>query len=409
MLPFLKQRTELPTKSMKVLVANKFWYRRGGDCIYAINLEQLLRKNGIQTAVFAMSHPENIQTAYDDYFPSEISFNGAKSMLGTAARSLGLGEVRTKFSKLLDEFWPDVVHLNNIHTQLSPVLAEIAHKRGIKVVWTLHDYKLLCPRYDCLQNGLKLCEECFKCKVPVLRHKCMKDTLPASVLAYLEAVYWNRKRLERCVDTFICPSEFLRRKMLQGGFKAEKLVHLCNFIDTDKCRRDQYDDRADYCCYVGRLSHEKGVKTLIDVANELPNRTFVIIGDGPLRDRLQYVTGNNVKFVGRKEWPEIKEIVGKAKFTIIPSEWYENNPLSVIESKCLGTPVLGADIGGISELIDDTCGKTFKSGNLDDLKESIEYMFNGGFSEYNFAEKSCAEYNAKRYYIELMRIYAEKD
>lgn len=392
---------------MKVLVANKFWYRRGGDCIYAINLERLLRENGNQTAVFAMRHPENIQTAYDEYFPSEISFNGAKSMLGTAARSLGLGEVRTKFIKLLDDFRPDVVHLNNIHTQLSPVLAEIAHKRGIKVVWTLHDYKLLCPRYDCRQNSGVLCEECFNRKFPVLKHRCMKDSLPASVLAYVEAIVWNRKRLERYVDKFICPSEFIRGKMIQGGFNPDKLVHLCNFIDVDKCLRDDYDNRMDYCCYVGRLSQEKGVKTLIATANELQGRKFVIVGDGPMREELQASAGTNIEFVGRKNWSEIKEIVGKAKFTVIPSECYENNPLSVIESECLGTPVLGANIGGIPELIDETCGKTFKSGNLDDLKESIEYMFKTEFNGNNVAKIYGVEYNAESYLHKLLKIYAE--
>ena len=391
---------------MKVLVANKFWYRRGGDCTYAINLEQMLRNNSVETAVFAMSHPENIQTAYDEYFPSEISFSGVRSMLGTAARSLGLGEVRKKFRKLLDDFRPDVIHLNNIHTQLSPVLAEIAHKKGIKVVWTLHDYKLLCPRYDCRQNGGILCEECFGRKLPVLKHRCMKNSLPASALAYIEAVVWNRKRLERYVDKFICPSEFILGKMVQSGFNPDKLVHLCNFIDVDKCLRDDYDNREDYCCYVGRLSGEKGVRTLIDVANELPHRRFVIVGDGPLRDELQCAAGSNVKFAGRKEWPEIKEIVGRAKFTVIPSEWYENNPLSVIESKCLGTPVLGAEIGGIPELIDITCGKTFKSGNPNDLKQSIEYMFNTEFDGSNLSEKFCIEYDAGSYLHKLLMVYA---
>lgn len=235
----------------------------------------------------------------------------------------------------------------------------------------------------------------------------MKDSLPASVMAYVEAMVWNRKRLERYVDKFICPSEFIRWKMIQGGFNPDKLVHLCNFIDVDRCLRDEYDDRGDYCCYVGRLSQEKGVKTLIAAANELPGRKFVIVGDGPMREELQASAGTNIEFVGRKNWSEIKEIVGKAKFTVIPSEWYENNPLSVIESECLGTPVLGANIGGIPELIDETCGKTFKSGNLDDLKESIEYMFKTEFNGNNVAKIYGVEYNAESYLHKLLKIYAE--
>lgn len=393
---------------MKVLVANKFWYRRGGDCIYAINLEQLLREHGMETAVFAMQHPENIKTGFDEYFPSEISFSGAKAMLGTAARSLGLGDVADKFNRLLDDFKPDIVHLNNIHTQLSPILAEIAHDRGVKVVWTLHDYKLLCPRYDCRQNGSRICEECFKCKLPVLKHKCMKDSLPASVLAYVEAVVWNRSALEKNVGTFLCPSDFMRRKMLQGGFDAGKLVHLCNFIDTSKCVRDNYDDRGDYCCYVGRLSDEKGVKTLIAAANELPSRKFVIVGDGPLREELQSLVGGNVEFVGKKDWPEIKDIVGKARFAVLPSECYENNPLSVIEALCLGTPVLGADIGGIPELIDSDCGLTFKSGDKENLKHQADKMFDASFAYGKIASVSCAKFDKELYFKKLVDIYSDK-
>ena len=392
---------------MKILIANKFWYRRGGDCIYAINLEQMLRENGIETAVFAMRHPENLKTDFDSYFPSEISFNGPKAMMGTATRSLGLGAVRNKFNILLDDFCPDVVHLNNIHTQLSPVLAEIAHRRGIKVVWTLHDYKLLCPRYDCRQNGTQQCEECFRCKLPVLKHKCMKNSFPASVLAFLEAVCWNRKRLERCVDIFICPSEFIRQKMLQGGFKAGKLVHLCNSLDTSKCKLDDYDNRADYCCYVGRLSAEKGVGTLIAAARKLPDRKFVIVGDGPLSNSLTSLASDNVKFVGRKDWPEIKDIVGKAAFSVMPSECFENNPLSVIEAQCLGTPVLGAEIGGIPELIDDNCGMTFKSADSINLEDKMKQMFAKRFDYASIASSSLKKYDSEAYFNNLMDLYAE--
>ena len=141
---------------MKILLANKFYYRRGGDCIYMLNLEKLLKAHGHEVAVFAMDYPENLDTPWKKYFPKNMS----KLMAFT--RPFGSHEVKSTFKKLLDDFKPDVVHLNNVHTQLSPVMAELAHQRGIKVVWTLHDYKLLCPRYDCLKNGNTICETCFK-------------------------------------------------------------------------------------------------------------------------------------------------------------------------------------------------------------------------------------------------------
>ena len=392
---------------MKILLANKFYYRRGGDCIYMLNLEQLLKAHGHEVAVFAMDYPENLDTPWKKYFPKNMS----KLMAFT--RPFGSHEVKSKFKKLLDDFKPDVVHLNNVHTQLSPVMAELAHQRGIKVVWTLHDYKLLCPRYDCLKNGNTICETCFNGdKKACLDNKCMKGSKLASFIGYKEAVTWNRERLEASTDVFICPSQFMADKMVQGGFSKSKMQTLCNFIDVEKCKfsstdgTDYTDDvellpkKEDYYCFIGRLSHEKGAKTLIEAANQLPYK-LVIIGGGPLMDELKSVAHTNIEFVGFRQWDDIKQLVDKARFSVIPSEWYENNPLSVIEAQCLGTPVLGANIGGIPELTD----YTFSSGNIADLKTKIEKMWNSEFDYQQIASDAQHRYDAETYYDKLINIY----
>lgn len=389
---------------MKILLANKFYYRRGGDCIYMLNLEKLLKAHGHEVAVFAMDYPENLDTPWKKYFPKNMS----KLMAFT--RPFGSHEVKSTFKKLLDDFKPDVVHLNNVHTQLSPVMAELAHQRGIKVVWTLHDYKLLCPRYDCLKNGNTICETCFNGdKKACLDNKCMKGSKLASFIGYKEAVTWNRERLEASTDVFICPSQFMADKMVQGGFSKSKMQTLCNFIDVEKCKfssTDGTDDvellpkKEDYYCFIGRLSHEKGAKTLIEAANQLPYK-LVIIGGGPLMDELKSVAHTNIEFVGFKQWNDIKQLVGKARFSVIPSEWYENNPLSVIEAQCLGTPVLGANIGGIPELTD----YTFSSGNIADLKTKIEKMWNSELDYQQIASDAQHRYDAETYYDKLINIY----
>lgn len=385
---------------MKILLSNKFYYRRGGDCIYMLNLEQLLKSYGHEVAVFAMDYQENIETPWKQYFPQNMS----KLMAFT--RPFGSAEVKVKFNRLLDDFKPEVVHLNNIHTHLSPIIAELAHNRGIKVVWTLHDYKLLCPRYDCLRNGNDICELCFNgdkssCKT----YKCMKGSTLASLIGYKEATTWNRRRLEACTDVFICPSKFMAQKMIQGGFISKKLIPLCNFIDIDKCKKDTYE-KENYYCYIGRLSHEKGVKTLIKAAQKLPYK-LVVIGGGPLSDELKNETTNaNIEFVGYKQWDEIKEIVSKARFSVIPSEWYENNPLSVIEAQCLGTPVLGARIGGIPELIENgVTGMTFESRNVNDLTSKLEAMWQHTFNYKEIALTSQKRYNSESYYQSILKIY----
>lgn len=390
---------------MKILLANKFYYRRGGDCIYMLNLEQLLKAHGHEVAVFAMAYPDNLDTPWKRYFPQNMS----KLMAFT--RPFGSVEVKAKFRRLLDDFRPDVVHLNNVHTQLSPVMAELAHGRGIKVVWTLHDYKLLCPRYDCLKNGSVVCETCFNGpKKACLDNKCMKGSKLASFIGYKEAEVWSRERLEAATDVFICPSQFMADKMVQGGFAKEKMMTLCNFIDVEKCRfgntdalkspADSLPKKEDYYCFIGRLSHEKGAKTLIEAANELPYK-LVVIGGGPLMDELKVMAHDNIEFVGFKQWDEIKTLVGKARFSVIPSEWYENNPLSVIEAQCLGTPVLGARIGGIPELT----GYTFGSGNVADLKAQVEKMWNSTFDYGTIAMEARNRYDAETYYNNIMNIY----
>lgn len=387
---------------MKILLVNKFYYRRGGDCIYMLNLEQLLREHGHEVAVFAMDYPENIETPWRKYFPQNMS------KLMALTRPFGSHEVKSKFNRLLDDFRPEVVHLNNIHTQLSPVIAELSHRRGIRTVWTLHDYKLLCPRYDCLRDGKTVCELCFGGdKTPCRTYRCMKGSRLASEVGYREAVMWNRPRLEECTDLFVCPSRFMAEKMTQGGFRKDKLRVLCNFIDVEKCRKDYYA-KDDYYCYVGRLSHEKGVATLVEAAARLPYR-LKVIGGGTLLEQLKIKSEklkDRVEFLGYRQWEDIKEIAGRARFTVIPSEWYENNPLSVIEAECLGTPVLGARIGGIPELINEGVnGMTFGSGNADDLAEKIKAMSAATFDYKAIAENAMERYNAESYYEEIIRAY----
>lgn len=393
---------------MRILLANKFYYRRGGDCVCTINTEELLKAHDHEVAVFAMQHPETLPCKSSKYFPSEIKFKPDLSILETVMRPFGSNEVKKKFIALLNNFKPDVVHLNNIHSQLSPIIAELAHQRGIRIIWTLHDYKLLCPRYDCLRNGNTICEACFTNKSKVLEYKCMKNSKIASFLSYREAMKWTCERLEACTDVFIGPSQFMCDKMKQGGFIASKLHTLCNFIDVTKCSSDDYTKRSDYYCYIGRLNHEKGIKTLIKAANTLPKYKLIIIGGGPLETELKSMASNHIKFVGFKQWDEIKRLVSGARFSVVPSEWYENNPLSIIEAECLGTPVLGAAIGGIPELISKKTGMTFKSHNVEDLQDKIKAMFAHSFDYTAIATASQQRYNAERHYNKLIKIYQEK-
>lgn len=391
---------------MRVLLANKFYYRRGGDCVYSIELERLLKEAGHEVAFFAMDYPENLESKWSAYWPSEVAFTPKKpaAFFKAFRRPFGDGETVKKFTALLDSFKPDVLHLNNIHTQLSPVIAEIAHARGVKVVWTLHDYKLVCPAYTCLSNG-KVCEDCIAGdKRNCTAKKCLKNSGLASKIAEKEALTWNRERLEKCVDAFVCPSFFMKTKMEQDGFDSGKLLALHNFVDESKFAHASIERERSYC-FVGRFSAEKGVETLLQVASKI-NVPLYVLGTGPLEAELRarYAGVSQIHFMGHCDWDACKSVLLKCKFSVVPSEWYENNPFSVIEPLCLGTPVLGANIGGIPELIEPgKTGELFESGNAADLETKIRLMLD---KDYSFDVEPIRVHFFKNHYLEqMMSVY----
>ncbi|MBR5101515.1 MAG: glycosyltransferase [Muribaculaceae bacterium] len=398
--------------AQRVLLVNKFYYPRGGDCVVTLNTQSLLESHGHDVAVFSMNYPENIESVYSSYFATEVDFGGGiGAKLKAFKRTMGWGDVKKAFKRLLADFKPDVVHLHNIHSYLSPVLAEVAHKAGCRVVWTMHDYKLLCPSYSCLLGG-KPCELCFAKKSNVFKHRCMKGSAMASAIAWLEAVKWNRKRLERNVDAFICPSEFMAQKMKEGGFDASKLKVLCNFVDNDKMSRfetpHQRNEGKPYYCYVGRLSHEKGVDTLLKAASAL-GYELRIAGDGPLGDefRKDYESKQQIQFLGMCKLPEVYNLLAGARFSVIPSQWYENNPLSVIESLCTGTPVVGSRMGGIPELIHDNEGIVVPANDVGALREAIVKAWEEKWDYDAIGKNARTRFSSQAHYDALMKIYGQ--
>lgn len=422
---------------MKILLCNKFYYRRGGDCIVTMNIEQMLKSKGHEVAIYSMDYPENVESPWKKYWPSNMS------KLDAFTRPFGAKQVKDGFTRLLDDFHPDVVHLHNIHTHLSPVIAEIAHKRGIRVVWTLHDTKLVCPCYTCMrreqphpnprlkggynylgQGGkMEWCEECFKDKKAVIKHKCMPGGVIGSTIGYYEQKVWNKDRLQACTDLFLPPSQFMADTCIRGGYDADKFKVLCNFINIDKVKNPNFE-KGDYYCFLGRVTEVKGIRTLCKASSQLPYK-LKVIGGGDLLDELKGKYPD-VEFLGQMNWDEFRPVLEGAKFMVLPAEWSENNPLTVIEAQSLGTPVLGARIGGIPELITDKSltvnrltvndkdddvnnrihnGMTFESGDVEDLKGKILKMWDAEFDYAAIARDAVARYSNEAYYEKLMRIY----
>ncbi len=395
---------------MKIILANKFYYPRGGDCTCVINLENLLIEKGHQVAIFSMDYQENIDTKWSEYFPSEISFSspGLSGKLKALDRIFSSKEVAEKFEQLIDDFKPDILHVNNIHSYISPLIIKIAKKRGIKVYWTLHDYKLICPNYTCL-NSEGLCEKCIDNRLNVVKYSCMKAGRFASLLAYFEALYWDSTKLDKYVDAYICPSLFMAEMVQKKITNRRKFITLNNFVGNEFLIEDAEVSPSDYYCYVGRLSAEKGILSLLRAAIKVPYK-LVVIGSGDIKDQLkkEYEGYDNICFLGHQTKEKVKELILNSKFSVIPSEWYENNPMSVIESLCLGVPVLGANIGGIPELINSKNGLLYHSGDVEDLASKIGQMYELPFDRTTISQQAKTKFSPDYHYERLMQIYNGK-
>jgi len=392
----------------RILLVNKFYYSRGGAEVVTINLYNELTSRGYDVAVFTMDYHSMIRE-HKVYTVPEVTFKeGFGQQINFARRTLGDYGVKQAFKHALDDFKPDVVHLQNIHSYISPAVAQLAKERGCRVVWTMHDYKLICPAYSCLNQGVP-CEKCYSHKHKILSERCFKNSFSASALAFVEAKKWNRRKLEKLVDAFVCPSNFMRNQMIKGGFSPSRLYVVNNFIDPIKARelkRGVVTEKGGYYTYIGRLSEEKGVETLLKAAQHLPY-TLKIGGNGPLREYFETnYSADNIEFLGQLDAVEVSEVMRNANVLIQPSECYENNPLSTIEALCAGTPVIGSDMGGIPELINEDNGMIYAANDEIALEQCIRrVMEQDGYDYHAIARAARERFGADRHIEKLEKLY----
>lgn len=400
---------------MKILLVNKFLFPKGGDAICTLSTGDMLKRKGHTVAYWGMEHPQNKGFSFSKYFMSQVDYNqpiGFRKNLKAAINLLYSLEAKRKFEAIVQLFKPDVVHFHNFAHQISPSPLHIIKKYKIPAVMTLHDYKLVCPIYTLLSWG-KLCEKCQNSKYYwCFIKRCTKNSYPKSFLNTLEMILHHQiLKIYNLIDIFISPSQFLKQKIETMGFKG-KIIHLPNFINLSNFTMSSNSD-SNGMCYFGRLSQEKGLFTLLE-AMKNSKTELKIIGDGPLKTLLeQYVKKNNmknIKFLGYQYGKNLHKEISSSMAVVLPSEWYENNPLSIMEAFALGKPVIGARIGGIPELVKDhITGLTFESGNIIDLREKMTIL------EKNPEKSAEMGKNARKYvkdnlssehiYKKLMSIY----
>ena len=374
---------------MKILFINKFLYPNGGSETYIFKLGEYMKSQGHEVQYFGMEHEGRIVGNRVEAYTSNMDFHGGSRFkkLTYPIKTIYSKEARKKLRLVLEDFEPDICHLNNFNYQLTPsVILEINKWRKIsgkacKIFYTAHDYQLVCPNHMCNNpNTNQNCERCLGGHfINCTKDKCIHCSTAKSLIGSLEGYFWKTAKAYKYIDKIICCSDFMKSKLDTNPIFAEKTVTLHNFVEKPIFENVE---KKDYVLYFGRFSAEKGVETLVEVCKELPDIQFVFAGKGPLEGLLSDIP--NVKNVGFQSGEALIDLIQKARLTVYPSQWYENCPFSVMESQMYGTPVIGADIGGIPELI--RAGKTgelFESGNAEQLKEKILAVYkNDKYSDY---------------------------
>ena len=384
---------------MKILIVNKFLFENGGSETYIFELGKQLQKDGHEVQYFGMEHPKRIAgNKVGAYTPCMDFHTGKFAKIIYPFQIIYSKTARKKIRCVLEDFRPDVIHLNNFNFQLTPsIIYEIKKferdtKKRVKLIYTAHDTQLVCPNHLMrIPITGELCQRCinqgfFQC----VRHNCIHGSKLKSLCAWFETELYKKLGTYKYIDCIVCPSFFIEEQLKTRKELLGKTRVLHNFISIDRRLKEEKTNLGDYVIYFGRFSEEKGIGTLLKVCNSLPQISFIFAGGGPLEEQVNQI--KNIKNVGFKKGEELFSLIRGAKFSIIPSECYENCPFSVMESIACGTPVVGSRIGGIPELIKDgKTGKLFPPGDEQKLKEIVEELWYNEQQISDYSKACCKE------------------
>ena len=408
---------------MRILLVNKFHYLNGGSEKYYFELGKLLKKNGNEVAYFSMRDDRNIKTGDKEYFVEKIDLN-----TGSKLKALDVIYSKENYKKMQEsiyDFKPDIVHLNNFQRQLSESIVECCEKNKIPMVFTAHDVQAICPAISMLDGEKNICEKCMNGKyLNCFKKKCIKNSTLKSLLGAYEGKYYRSKKvyIEK-IGHIITPSVFYKNKFIEDGVKEDKIDAIHNFIDLEDYNLQVETDG--YALYSGRLAKEKGILNLVEAFTNLIKNSkgneklngirLYIAGDGPERENIEKKIKdskleNRIVLLGYLNQKDLREFTRKCSFLVIPSIWYENGPYSVIETQAIGKAIIGANIGGIPEMVQDNVnGLIYEYDDINELEDKMKKLFESpelvdyfGKSAKNFALK---EYRPEKYYEKIEKIY----
>lgn len=379
---------------MKVLLVNKFHYQKGGSETYYFTVADALREKGHEVVFFAMRDEKNKPCDQEKYFVSHASVNGGiKSKLNMLLHITYSKEAYRNMKALLLAEKPDLVILNLVHKQLTLSIIDAIREYdpNLPIFWTMHDLIAVCPSYLMLDGRGNICEKCLQGSFkPCVQNNCIKGSKLMSILSKYEADYIRRKKWYDQVDLFICPSEFHRGKLSQARFTHRPIITLRNPLPVNTV----YGCGAagDYVLYFGRISKEKGVKTLLDAVRGIGCR-LVILGTGPCEEELRDYAKDMpyVEFRGFQTGKALEDAVKNSRCVVLPSEVYENGPYSAMEAMASGKPLIVSANGGLPELVQEGVNGYVYRGGAEELADCIRRMLALGDAEYETMARCSVE------------------
>ncbi len=407
---------------MKVLQINNVHYRRGGADVVYLNTAELLQQHGDEVIFFNMLKKDNLPCKDEKYWVSSLESRpkGLKSTFIELRNFFYNPEAEKKIEELIIAEHPDIAHIHLFWgCGISPSICKVLKKHGIPLVQTVHDYRMICPVALLMDSKGRVCEKCRgKHFYKALFSVCSKHGIANSAVMAAEMYYHNIKFYPtKVVDGFIFVSNFSYQKHCEYMPKLKNAHYrvLYNFFDTSSGFSNTMNRK--YFLFYGRLSREKGILTLLKAFEVLKDIPLMVVGIGPKEEEAkQYVVEHimsNVHFMGYQTGDNLKKLICDASYVIVPSECYENNPMTIVEAYSMGVPIIGAKIGGIPEIIDEgETGFLFEPKNIDDLRESVirakavdeETYVNMSNKTKQYANQ---HFNAKHYYKKLIEFYEE--
>lgn len=385
-------------------------YVRGGSDRYFFLLAELLRKHGHRVIPFTAANSKNQPSEWEHYFPRGADFE--QPGIGDLFRFLYSRDAVKSIRRLLNKTEIDLAHFHLYHGKLTASILGELEKAGTPRIQTLHDFKLTCPVYVHASNG-EICEACAgKHFWRALPKRCNRGSFARTALNVTESYVSRLLGSHDKFDHFISVCHFNRKKMIQYGIPKNKISTVHNFVDVSDITPNF--DAGNYLLYFGQLYRGKGIFTLIEAALPLKHVPLYIVGDGEATPEIQRILEQNgcdhIHLLGFKQGNELRELIRNSICSILPSELYENCPMSILESYACGKPVIGANMGGIPELIEDAVdGFLFPAGKEEVLQDRLLWMFEhkSEAAEMGKAgrQKMETEFNADIHYEKIMNVY----